>query len=382
MRRQAVLIVSLLCAFAIAGAQEKTFLVDRLVSDFFYKITNPNPRFDSTYVTKPVLPWAFTVDNTLLSTGVSIKNEIAVTDYSSGVDNATTINAIFKTRLERHLHKKIGISAGYGSLRLSAGMAVWAKNPGKNSFLSVGLKNPAFGVNVHYYSLQEYLDGRLTIEGVEAPFEFVSDYPATMRSITGEVYYIFNNRRFAYQASTVGNVAQRRSAGSFMLISKYLQGDLTLNSKDRFMLTFTNGLYGYSTRQVSLGGGYSYNFVPISIESADRKTGKGYRNLTFNVTALPMVSFYNNIKSDGLSDDDSKGAAKFSGRVVPTVSLSSGVNLSWDRYGFVASVVYNTFGFIGMPTTIWQDSGRLENNYKTSAAFDDLTAKFSFVVRL
>jgi len=380
--RRPLVVILLLFALTSAGAQDKEYVAERLVAGFFNKIVNPDPRFDASYVTKPVLPWSFTLDNTLLSTGVNIKNEIEVTDYSLGSENASTINAVFKTRLERHLHKKIGISAGYGGLRLSAGMAVWAKNPGKNSFLSVSLRNPAFGARLHYYSLQEYLDGNLAIEGVESPFEFVSDYPALMRTISGDVYYIFNNRRFAYDASTGGNVVQRRSAGSFMLIAKYLQGDINLNSKDRFMMTFTNGLYGYSTRQVSFGGGYSFNYVPLSIDSPDSKRGKGYRNLTFNLTALPMVSFYNNIKSYGYKDDGSIEAAKFSGRIVPTVSLSSGLNFSWDRYGFVASVVYNTFGFKGVPTTIWQDSGRLENNYKTSAVFDDLTAKFSLVVGL
>ena len=154
-----------------------------------------------------------------------------------------------------------------------------------------------------------------------------------------------------------------------------------MDKRDRSMLSFTDGLFHYSTQQVSIGIGYSYNLVLLHRDSDDTKNWNGYRNLTVNMTAIPMASLYNHIYSLEEMENGSVNKTRFDGSIVPTVTLRSGLSFSMGRYSLVGTVVYNRFGFNGMRTTIWSPNHRIKNELETKADFDDLTAKTSFVVR-
>ena len=221
--RRFLFLFALLVFFTASSspAQNKRSLPERLVRKVYKSITTLNPQLDSSYIIKSPLPWSFRIDNTLVTTGADLKSDINVTEYQSGdhaLQNGTNVRASFNTRLQRHLHKKLGLSVGYGSLSVSGGLELGAKNPGKNSFISFSYRRPTFGATVRFIRLQEYLDGALSVEGV-SPMTFTSDYPGTMRTMTGDVYYLFNGRRFDYNATQGCNVDQKRSAGSFMTLA-------------------------------------------------------------------------------------------------------------------------------------------------------------------
>ena len=366
------------------ASEEKRPWVDGLVRKIYRSLTNVSPKKDTAYILMSPLPWSFTLDNTMITTGFKYHSDIDVTEYQPGdlaFLNGTTIKASFDSRMQRHLHKKVGLSVGYGSLRLSGGVEIGSKNPGKNSFFSVSLRMPTYGATVRFIRLQDYMDGSLTVEGAP-PMTFGSDYPGSMRTFTGDVYYLFNGRRFDYNATQGCNVDQRRSSGSLMTLAKYLQGDLSLDKRDQFMLSVTEGLYSYTTQQVSLGLGYSYNLVAYHRDSDDRRNWKGYRNLTFNLTAIPMASVYNHMYSLEHLGENNVNKTRLDGTIVPTFTFRSGLSFSWNRFDIVGSVVYNRFGFEGMQTTIWRNNRHLKNEFKTKTDFDDLTAKISLVVRL
>ena len=369
---------------SMRASGEKRPWVDGLVRKIYRSLTNVSPKKDTAYILMSPLPWSFTLDNTMITTGFKYHSDIDVTEYQPGdlsFVNGTTIKASFDSRLQRHLHKKVGLSVGYGSLRLSGGVEIGSKNPGKNSFFSVSLRMPTYGATVRFIRLQDYMDGELMVEGAP-PMTFVSDYPGSMRTFTGDVYYLFNGRRFDYNATQGCNVDQRRSSGSLMTLAKYLQGDLSMDRRDQFMLSVTEGLYSYTTQQVSLGLGYSYNLVAYHLDSDDRRNWKGYRNLTFNLTAIPMASVYNHMYSLEHLGENNVNKTRLDGTIVPTFTFRSGLSFSWNRFGIVGSVVYNRFGFEGMQTTIWRNNRHLKNEFKTKTDFDDLTAKISLVVRL
>ena len=155
-----------------------------------------------------------------------------------------------------------------------------------------------------------------------------------------------------------------------------------MDKRDQFMLSVTEGLYSYTTQQVSLGLGYSYNLVAYHRDSDDRRNWKGYRNLTFNLTAIPMASVYNHMYSLEHLGENNVNKTRLNGTIVPTFTFRSGLSFSWNRFGIVGSVVYNRFGFEGMQTTIWRDNRHLKNEFRAKTDFDDLTAKISLVVRL
>ncbi|MBR1927922.1 MAG: DUF4421 family protein [Bacteroidales bacterium] len=385
MRRVAAISLAIVFSVASLSAQDdRPRMPEGIVGRVFSSLTRPHPKKDTAYILRSPLPWSFSLDNTLITTGAKLHSDITVTEYQSlnqALMEASTVRATFENRLQRHLHKKAGLSVGYGSLRISGGLEIGAKNPGKNSFLSLSLRRPTFGATVRFIRLQEYLEGNLAVEGVP-PQTFISDYPGIMRTMTGDVYYLFNGHRFDYNATQGCNVDQRRSSGSLMTLAKYLQGDLLMDRRDQFMLAVTEGLYSYTTQQVSLGIGYSYNWVTFHRDSDDRKNWKGYRNLTFNFTAIPMASVYNHMYSLEELGDGQINKTKLNGTIVPTYTFRSGLSFSWSRYSLVGTVVYNRFGFDGMHTTIWRDNNHLKNDLKTKCAFDDLTAKMRLVVRL
>ncbi|MBR5660279.1 MAG: DUF4421 family protein [Bacteroidales bacterium] len=378
--RKTLLVISLVAACFQASAQDLG-IIDRIVKSFFDKVSGPDPRFDSSYVTRPALPWSFSVGTTLISTGSDLKSDIKVTDYTS--PNAPTINADLESRMRRHLHKKVGGSIGYGSLSLSGAIEVGSKNPGKNTFFSFSFRQPSYGAKIHYYRTHEYVDGILDVEGASLPYSFTSDYPGMMSTLTFDAYYLFNHRRFSYTAATEGNFVQHRSAGSWMAIAKYHQGDMSLDQADKFMLSFSNGLCRYTTRQISLGAGYSFNYVPIHRDVSNHVSGKGFRNLTINLSAIPMASLYNHLYTYSiLRGDDSSGKSSFDGRIVPAFIVRGGISFSWDRFSLVSSTSYNSFGFNGLPSIIWEDGHRLKNDIETNGMFYDLTTSFSLIVRL
>ncbi|MBR5175715.1 MAG: DUF4421 family protein [Bacteroidales bacterium] len=384
MRKIAVILLSILFLAPSLSAQDEGLrLPDGIVKKVLGSLTRPNPKVDTAYILKSPLPWSFTLDNSLIATGASFHSDIDITEFQPNdltFKDGVTTHAVFENSLQRHLHTKMGLSVGYGSLRVSGGLELGSKNPGKNSFISLSLRMPTFGGTIRYIRLKEYMDGSLSVEGT-SPIAFTSEYPGTMLTITGDVYYLFNGLRFDYNATQGCVVDQRRSAGSVMTLAKYLQGDLSMDKRDRSMLSFTNGLFHYSTQQFSIGLGYSYNFVLFHRDSDDSRNWIGYRNLTLNMTAIPMASLYNHIYSLEEMEDGSVNKTKFDGSIVPSFTLRSGLSFSWGRYSIVSTVVYNRFGFNGMRTTIWTPNHRVKNEFDTKADFDDLTAKTSLVVR-
>ena len=377
--RKAFLIVLLGASCFQAYAQGG--IIDRAVKSFFDKVTGPDPRFDSSYVTRPALPWSFSLETTLISTWSDLTSDIKVTDYA--MPNSPSINAILESRMQRHLHKKVGGSIGYGSLSISGAIEVGSKNPGKNTFMSFAVRQPSYGAKIQFFKTHEYIDGNLDVEGVSQPYKFTSDYPGMMYTLTLDAYYLFNHKRFSYTAATEGNFIQHRSAGSWITIVKYLQGDMSLDQNDKFMLSFSNGLCRYITRQISLGAGYSFNYVPIHRNTSNLLSGEGFRNLTINLSAIPMASLYNHLITYSiLREENSSGRSQFDGRIVPAFIVRGGLSFSWDRFSLVASTSYNRFGFNGLPSVVWEDGHSLKNDIDTDGMFYDLTAKFSVIVRL
>lgn len=249
--------------------------------------------------------------------------------------------------------------------------------------MSFAVRQPSYGAKIQFFKTHEYIDGNLDVDGASLPYTFTSDYPGTMRTLTFDAYYLFNHRHFSYTAATEGNFVQHRSAGSWMAIAKYQQGDMSLDQNDKFMLSFSSGLCRYITRQVSLGAGYSFNFVPIHKNASNPLSGKGFRNLTVNLSAIPMASLYNHLITYSiLREGDSSGRSQFDGKIVPAFIVRGGLSFSWDRFCLVSSVSYNRFGFNGLPSVVWEDGHSLKNDIDTDGSFYDLTAKFSVIVRL
>ena len=191
------------------------------------------------------------------------------------------------------------------------------------------------------------------------------------------------SRRFSYSSALNGKKLQRQSAGSWMIAARYMQGDLTVNGQDSRLISLTQGLTRYSTDQFSFGGGYSFNWVFLHRDPVDPSGVKGLRNLTLNLTADPMVSFYNHVTSINDLARTGQERTSFDGRLALAVHAHAALGFSWDRFCLSAQLSHNRFGFDSAAQTIWSETqeGRRRNEVETGARFRDLTGKIQLFAR-
>ena len=182
--------------------------------------------------------------------------------------------------------------------------------------------------------------------------EIITEEAAILKNFTADGYYVFNNMRFAYPAAYKIGLIQRHTAGSWMLTARYMQGSL-YNSPEASWDTY-NMLDCFSTLQASIGGGYSVNFVPWHKDPTGPRD-EGLRNLTINLTAMPVITLVNYLKTTSYEydiDDESGGLNKTGEKVskiwcypMPNYIGSAAISLTMWRFFFSAQFTYNRFYF-------------------------------------
>ena len=253
--------------------------------------------------------------------------------------------------LGEKVYKKVGFEVGYGSMSFGYDVEIGQKSAQYKRSLSLGMSNLKWGVRFSYLGLKNNIVSSMTI-GKPDDLVYVdtiekSDKLGKMRNITVDGYYVFNSKRFGYTATNIINVVQKHTAGSFMLTGRFLWSDL--DTKEDM-----GGLFeSYSTVQFALGGGYSTNIVlwNRNIVNNDDRT---IRNLTWNVTAMPVISLVNYMQTRAYAIElDSDGNTiseelKKSGIwCYPSANLigSTALSLTWGRFYFTSQFQLNFFYF-------------------------------------
>jgi hypothetical protein len=377
MKRFALLApVLLLTTLTTAAQEERPSGLVRLGLDYLKSLTAPKKHFDSTYVLQPVLKWTVSLESALIHTRADLFSDLTITDLTG--DQSSILHGTMETGMQSRPSRKVGLAAGYGSLHLGYGVDLGKKKEDRNTYYSFGVTSSAYGAQIHYYKTHQLPRGTLDIEGSN-PLDLSSSYPGELRNLTLNGFYAFNRHRFVYSAAYNGRILQRRSAGSWMVTAKYVQGDFSLNPADD-LWNRLNDLRRYSTQQVSVGGGYSFNWVILHRDPTDPATAAGLRNLTVNVTALPMISFLNHIQTEQ-NRPGGLFTVRYKGQPAFTPTLSSGINWSLGRVCFNVSAEYSRFGFEGVETMVEEQNGFYKTNVKTRGTFHDISVKGKVDVR-
>ena len=206
-----------------------------------------------------------------------------------------------------------------------------------------------------------------------------------MTSFIADAFYAFNRRSFAYSAVYKGNVVQRRSAGTWMFGVKYLQG-LVEYDPDDFISELWFRMTRQDTRQVSFGGGFSYNLVPFHRQPGD--DGKGLRNLTVNLTAIPMVTLFNQFSSTMRSSDLQGGDPVLTKNVINgkmrlNYVFRAGAIYSWDRLFVGVSGSFDSYSYTGstnVPEEMSDDDYSFDT-IRSSGRFSRWSASLKFCVK-
>ena len=409
--RLAVLTALLFCALPALQAQENTGFFRKIHN----KLTTFNKVYDTTYVYQVDLPRVVSPTADLIWTGVQVHRDIFYTEETNPQNFDFLLSV--ETNLARQLYEKAGVRFSYGSLTFGYTFELDRHGTVRNKYNNFSFVRPRFGVSFQYYKVHDYLAGTARIPDLaDLTLDFESTAPGQLRHLVVDGFYFFNPGHFSYLATTGRNVIQRRSGGSWMASVCYTQGEYKFDLADGIVHEFPDHIGKFQTGAVSLGGGYSFNWVPYHRDARGVHL-KGFRNLTINVTCLPRASLYNHLfvteydypsleeatrmyerefgrlPSDeelntGLEDYRlSKGREDETARdfsfFQPRLNLSAHVGFiySWDRYFICATADFDHYGFRPLETVTWDEDDNWYFKTVTWGNFYDITARIQFNIR-
>ena len=336
-----LIIFVLFCTVGSLQAQKPTFW--NRVNNLLTKPAN----VDSTRVYQPTAGFSLGVFSTLQKSGFDVNADFRIDDYMDGLP----LEGVSNYSLSEKLCKKVGLEVDYGNFGFGYSLEVGPRSANKRSGIGFSYMGKSFGARINYYKITNPFVTGLTVgnEGDDNFFhyDFSPDEEATLKSLSIDGYYVFNNKRFAYPAAYKRGLVQRRTTGSWLLTARYMQGDL-YNSPEAAWDTY-NMVDCFATMQASVGGGYSVNFVPWHRDPTGPRDA-GLRNLTINLTAMPVLTAFNYLKTISYEYDD---AGNKTGETIskaycypmPNYIGSAAVSMTFGHIYFSAQFTYNTFYF-------------------------------------
>ena len=318
-------------------------------------ISAPSRELNPSAVYQPAARWSVAVSGELHQAGATQENTIdyIFTEEEVAVGGSELLQAYASTKLLGGVDKVVGLQVGYGNLSLGWNHRVGGDRASTNTSFSFDYLAPGYALQLQYFDFRRPADYEMRI-GVGGDWGDIEDSgqtekPGRMTTFIADAFYAFNRRTFAYSAVYKGTVVQRRSAGTWMFGIKYLQGLVEYDPDESIVSDILFGLARQDTRQVSFGGGFSYNLVPFHRQpGAD---GKGLRNLTINLTAIPMVTLFNQFSStmrrESEEGDPFWAKNVINGKLHVNYVFKAGAIYSWDRFFIGVSGSYDSYQYKG-----------------------------------
>ena len=266
----------------------------------------------------------------------------------------------------------IGVQVGYGDLSLSLNRNLGGG--GKDHVFSFDYQSAGYALQAQFFSHSDPVTYHQTFaeEGHWAYLDEdgVTEKPGLLRSILVDAFYAFDRRNFAYSAAYRGNLFQKRSAGSWMFGSKLILGEYRIDPEEEFA-HWVNGQARQTTAQVSLGGGYSYNLVPFHRQPTAERD-KGLRNLTINLTFLPMVTFFNQFTSTAYNDLENGVYTRVdkdvrNGKLQVNYVARIGIGYTYNLFSVNLSASNNDYSYRGNSAIVY--GGYVSNDVKTEGKY-------------
>lgn len=292
----------------------------------------PNKYLDSAYVFQPFKGWNFSTTYKGRWDGAGIKVPI---EFS--VEGESKLLANLNLSLIDDITNHVGFGGGYGPINLGFSFAVGHRNK-KDKHFSFDWADTRFAIQFSYSKIRDTGTCTIQMDGFEPAS--VSDLTSTASLWRVGGFYIFNHKKFSYPSAYTGKLVQRKSAGSFLVGAKYLHGNIMLPEKQTIVSSMVLNLIGYSTYQVSLGAGYSFNWVLYHRDAVSGKKIDHLRNLTFNITAIPLLTFVNEMRMTHLTDTG-KEIIPVHGHLQPNILGKVGLCYAFGHFYINGGFEYN-----------------------------------------
>ena len=296
------------------------------------KMMQPDKKLDSTYVFQPFKGWNFSTTYKARwdKIGIDAPAEFSVMD-------AGKTEFLVRLNVVDDITHHVGLGAGYGPISLGYSVAIGRGNK-KDKHLSFDWTDTRFAIQLYHSKIHDTGTCSLEIKGNVAGE--IQDIPTTASLWRVSGFYIFNHKKFSYPSAYKGKLVQRKSAGSFLVGAKYLHSNITLPEHSTVVSNLFLDLVGYTTYQASIGAGYSFNWVLYHRDANTRKDIRSLRNLTFNVTAIPLLTFVNEMRMTH-SADYGKEIVPIHGHIQPNALAKVGLCFAFGHFYVNGSFEYN-----------------------------------------
>lgn len=182
-------------------------------------------------------------------------------------------------------------------------------------------KNEGFKIS----RLDGFYNGDREIQANNRPFDGIS-----VSQIGANAFYIFNNKRFSYRSAYGHSTVQRVNAGGFILGLSYNMQEFLIDSNKfdgdiREQLSPNMNIDGIKYHNISISGGYSYNWVLA-------------RNLIANATLTPAICY----KSASFKKQDGD---KFVDNINFDLTAKAALVYNNTRWYAGTAIIANTFSY-------------------------------------
>ena len=167
-----------------------------------------------------------------------------------------------------------------------------------------------------------------------------------------------------------------------MFGTKFIYGLVESDPED-IIGVLTGGVGSQSSTQASFGAGASYNLVALH-RQPDSESMNGLRNLTFNLTAIPMVTLFNKFSSTFYEQDPVSGEfhkalkSSMNGNLLVNYVVRAGAIFLWNRYSIGVSGRYDSYSYKGTTEIPLE---RIISDVKTTGGFSRWSSSLRFSVR-
>ena len=379
----AIALVATLSFLCPANAQGQKGSVSRTLD----RILAPSRALDPNAVYVPAPRWTVALTGDLRQATFSQTQDFSLPSAKLGPDGEMIVE---ETPVNVSVYVKgkvgtgIGVQVGYGDLCLSLSRNLGGE--GSDEVYSFDYQSAGYALQAQYFSYLNPVNYH-QIFGEEGDWRYreddgITEKPGQIRSFLLDAFYAFNRRTFAYSAAYRGNLFQKRSAGSWMFGGKVILGDYRIDPEEE-IAHWVNGQSRQGTAQVSLGGGYSYNLVPFHRQPYGERD-KGLRNLTINMTFLPMVTFFNQFSSTAYHDLENgvyKEVDKYvsNGKLQVNYVARLGIGYTYNLFSVNLSASNNDYSYSGNSSVVYR--GYQTDDVKTEGKYFRWTATLRLGMR-
>ena len=339
------------------------------------RVLTPSRSLDPNVIYVPAPRWTLALTGDLRQASFTQTQDFFLPSAKLSPSGEMIIEEIpvhLSANLRGKIDKGIGIQAGYGDLCLSLSKNFGGE--GTDRVFSVDFQSAGYALQAQYFSYSNPVNYH-QIFGEEGHWahrdeDGMTEKPGQLRSFLVDAFYAFNRRSFAYSAAYRGNLFQKRSAGSWMFGSKVILGEYRIDPEEE-IAHWVNGQSRQTTAQVSLGGGYSYNLVPFHRQPYAERD-KGLRNLTINLTFLPMVTFFNQFTSTAYNNLENGVYTQVdrdvrNGRLQVNYVARIGIGYTYDLFSVNLSASNNDYTYRGISAINY--GGFLSDAVETRGSF-------------